>query len=153
MADRAMEMAGRLLPLIGEWSLEMVPPGAEPSGDVGARVAFDWLPGGTWVVQRWTVPIPEAPDGIAILGYDEGRDTLLQHYFDSRGVARVYEMTLENGVWTLERTKADFSPYEFAQRFEGHFSEDGRRIDGTWFISTDKHHYEKDFDLNYIRAT
>jgi hypothetical protein len=28
---------------------------------------------------------------------------LQQHYFDSRSVAHVYEMTLEDGVWTLFR--------------------------------------------------
>ena len=35
------------------------------------------------------VAVPEAPDGIAIIGADsehEGR--FLEHYFDSRGVAR-----------------------------------------------------------------
>ena len=153
MADQAKETAGKLRPFIGEWALEMVPAGGEPSGDVGARASFEWLPGEQWLIQRWTVPIPEAPDGIAIIGYDQGRGTLLQHYFDSRGVARVYEMTLENGVWTLERTKGDFSPYEFAQRFEGRFSEDGKRIEGTWLIAEDEQNYKKDFDLNYIRVS
>src|SRR3712207_9243921 len=63
---------------------------------------------------------------VAIMGYDEGRGTLLQHYFDSRGVARVYEMGLDDGVWTLSRTKPDFSPLRFWQRFSGRFSPDER---------------------------
>jgi len=77
---------------------------------------------------------------------------LLQHYFDQRGVARVYEMSLEDRVWTLERTKQDFSPCEFAQRFTGTLSTDGTRIDGTWEIARDKRTWEKDFDLNYVRV-
>jgi hypothetical protein len=93
-----------------------------------------------------------APDGIAIIGRDESRGTLLQHYFDQRGVARVYEMSFEDGVWKLERTKEDFSPFEFAQRFTGTFSEDGGRIYGTWEIAHDKRTWEKDFDLHYIRV-
>ena len=70
--DRGVEMADparELGAFIGEWSLEMMMPGQEPSGDVGARVTFEWMPGGeTWLIERWTVPIPEAPDGMAIIG-------------------------------------------------------------------------------------
>jgi hypothetical protein len=142
----------RLEPFVGEWSLEMVPPGGEPMPDIGARVSFEWMPGGLWLIERWTVPVPEAPDGIAIIGYNEGRGGVVQHYFDQRGVARLYEMSFENSVWKLERTKEDFSPYEFAQRYTGTFSKDGKRIDGTWEIAHDKKTWEKDFDLNYIRV-
>jgi hypothetical protein len=143
----------RLQPFVGEWALEMTMPGQEATPDIGARVSFEWMPGSeVWLIERWTVPVPEAPDGIAIIGYDEGRDTLLQHYFDDRAVARVYEMSFENGVWKLERNKNDFSPYEFAQRYAGTFSKDGKRIDGTWEIAHDKKTWEKDFDLNYIRV-
>jgi hypothetical protein len=142
----------RLEPFIGEWSLEMVMPGQDAMPDIGARVSFEWMSGELWLVQRWKVPIPEAPDGIAIIGHGEGRGGLLQHYFDQRGVARVYEMAFEDGVWTLQRVKADFSPFEFAQRFTGTFSADGARIDGTWEIARDKQTWETDFGLNYIRV-
>ena len=142
----------RLEPLVGEWRLEMVPPGQAALPDVGARVSFEWMPGKLWLIERWTVPVPEAPDGIALIGFDEGRGMLLQHYFDQRGVARVYGMSLEDRVWTLERTKQDFSPFEFAQRFTGTLSTDGRRIDGAWEIARDKRTWEKDFDLNYVRV-
>ena len=149
--EAADQVAG-LEPLVGEWSLEMTPPGGEPSGDVGARVTFEWLEGKTFLVERWQVPIPEAPDGIAIIGYDEGRGTLLQHYFDERGVARVYEMTLEDGVWELSRTKADFDPLDFAQRFRGTFEDDGQTIAGSWEIAHDGSTFEHDFDLTYRRV-
>jgi hypothetical protein len=142
----------RLAPFVGEWALEMVPPGGEPTPDIGARTSFEWMPGELWLVQRWTVPVPAAPDGIAVIGYNEARKTLVQHYFDERGVARLYEMSFEDGMWKLERTKEDFSPYEFAQRYQGTFSKDGKRIDGTWEIAADKKTWEKDFDLNYIRV-
>ena len=78
-----------LEPFIGEWSLAMVMPGQEPMPDVGARVTFEWGPGEKFLIERWSVPVPEAPDGLALIGFDEGRGTLLQHYFDSRGVARI----------------------------------------------------------------
>ena len=90
-------------------------------GDIGARATFEWMPGETFLLQRWQAPVPEAPDGLAVIGYDEGRGTLLQHYFDWRGVARVYEMSLEDGVWKLQRDRR-LLPAPFDQRFEGHAS-------------------------------
>lgn len=68
--------------------------------------------GGRFLAQRWEVPDPAAPDGIAIVGLDRGRGSYLQHYFDLRGVARVYEMGFDNGIWTLRRESADFSPLD-----------------------------------------
>ena len=63
--------------------------------------------------------MPEAPDGLAVIGFDERRGTLLQHYFDSRGVARVYEMSLDGESGRCRATQPDFSPLDFAQRYEG----------------------------------
>lgn len=152
MASGAAKAAvERLEAFVGEWSLEMKFEGA-PSGDIGARVTFEWGAGEAFLVERWQVPVPEAPDGIAIIIWDEGRGTLLQHYFDSRGVARIYEMSFKNGIWKLERTKPDFSEFKFAQRYSGKFSDDGKRIEGTWEIAHDKATFEKDFDMNYTRV-
>ena len=66
---------------------------------------------------------PEAPDGIAIIGFDADKGAYAQHYFDSRGVARVYEMSFDDGVWKLWRDSPGFS-----QRFAGTFSDDGNTI-------------------------
>jgi hypothetical protein len=151
----AHEENRRLEPLVGEWSLAMVMPGKDrpdPLPDVGARVAFEWLGDGAFLLERWSVPIPEAPDGLAVIGWDEGRGTFLQHYFDTRGVARVYAMTFDGRVWTLERTSADFSPFDFSQRFRGTLNDDGKLIEGTWEIAEDKATWEKDFDLIYTRV-
>src|SRR3954452_6030018 len=97
-----------------------------------ARTVFEYLPGRQFVIQRWEVPHPAAPDGIAVIGWDEGRGSLVQHYFDSRGAALLHETSLPAGVWPLARTSADFSPLDFAQRFAGTISEDGSTIRGAW---------------------
>jgi hypothetical protein len=136
---------------IGEWSLGADFPNAPPT-DVRGRVVFEWLSGEQFLVQRWEVPLPEAPDGIAIIGFDRGRETFLQHYFDSRGVVRVYEMSFSDGLWKLWRTTADFSPLDFSQRFTGTFSDDGQTIDGRWEISDDGTSWELDFDLTYTKV-
>jgi hypothetical protein len=136
-----------LAQLLGEWTLEADFP--EAAGLLG-RTTFEWLTGEKFLVQRWEAPDP-APDGIALIGFDDGRDTYLQHYFDSRGVARVYEMTIGDGLWTLSRTQPDFSPFDFAQRFTGRFSEDGSTIRGDWEMREHGADWHRDFGLTYIR--
>jgi hypothetical protein len=125
-------------------------PGEPPVA--GGRVVFEWMTGEQFLIQCWDVPVPEAPDGLAIIGFDEGRGTFLQHDFDSRGIARVYVMGLEDEVWTLWRETPDFSPLDFAQRYTGSFSDDGTTIVGRWEIAHDGSTWEHDFDLTYVRV-
>ena len=56
---------------IGEWSIEAGFEGA-PTG----TVEFEWMPGGKFVVQRWEVPVPEAPDGLAAIGFEVGEEVV-----------------------------------------------------------------------------
>jgi len=70
----------------------------------------------------------------------------VQHYFDSRGVARIYDISLEDGVLTLSRDDEDM-----AQRFTGRFSDDGTAIEGAWERTDDDGALIHDFDLTYRR--
>ena len=72
---------------VGEWNMRtsLAPSTADAPR---ARTTFEWLPGKRFLIQRWDVDHPGAPDGIAIIGFDADAASLLQHYFDSRGVAR-----------------------------------------------------------------
>lgn len=144
-----MSALDALQPLVGTWDVTVTFPGGPPLP--GAEQQFEFMDGGLFLVQRSTVPVPEAPDGLCVIGYDEGRATLLQHYFDTRGVARVYEMGFADGVWTLERTTPDFSDLNFWQRFRGEFSSDGKTIEAAWEICHDEQTWEHDFDMTYTR--
>jgi hypothetical protein len=75
-----------------------------------------------------------------------------QHYFDSRGVARLYAMTLDDRTWTLERTTSDFTSLDFCQRYVGTFSEDLTTIAGQWHSSDDGLAWRRDFGLTYRRV-
>jgi len=99
----------RLGALVGEWTLEAGPPDSPPWPGEG-RVAFEWLEGERFLIQRWSIDMPEAPDGIAIIGPGDEPDAFRQHYFDSRGVERVYEMTLAGGGWRMWRDATDPFP-------------------------------------------
>jgi hypothetical protein len=138
-----------LEPFVGEWTMEAEFKGL-PRADAGASVSFEWLPGKRFLIERWEIPVPEAPDGIAIIGADPGSEgNYLKHYFDSRGIARVYKMSLDDGTWKLWRDEPDFSPLDFSQRFTGTFDDEGRTITARWEISHDGKTWEHDFDLTY----
>lgn len=131
---------------VGEWTMTATPRGGPPwPGE--ARVRFAWLDSGAFLVERWTVAVPEAPDGTAIIGCDAANGTYVQLYSDERGVCRVYEMRLNGREWTLRREGAPF-----AQRFTGTFSDDGTTITGRWEIAQDGESWATDFDVTYTRA-
>jgi hypothetical protein len=136
--------------LVGEWTVAMRFVD-ESLPDMHGRTTFEWMVGEKFLIQRSGADHPAMPSAHSLIGYDEGRGTLLQHYFDSRGVARVYEMTLAGGEWTLSRTKPDFSELGFWQRFSGRVSDE--QIVGAWEASRDEGAtWDKDFDLTYTRV-
>ena len=136
----------RLEALVGEWTLQAIPPGGPPWPG-GGRVTFEWLEGAPLLIQRTHVDVPEAPDGIAVIGCDGMSSTYFQLYTDERDVQRIYEMSLGGGVWKLWRDGAPFS-----QRFTGTFSGDGKTIAGRWEAAEDGKSWRTDFDLIYTRV-
>jgi hypothetical protein len=120
----------------------------DPAEAPRAHTLFEWLPGRRFLVQRWEVDHPDAPHDIAIIGVGAGAGRYVQHYFDSRGVARTYEMSFAGDVWTLERHA---SAPDFSQRFTGTFSDDRNVIAGLWERSDDGASWEPDFELTYAR--
>ena len=140
MTEAAIE---QLEPLIGEWR-------ADALGGVG-RAVFEWTLDGAFLTQRTELDHPEAPSSLSIYAVNLRGDGFTNHYFDSRGIVRVLSMTFSDGVWTMLRESEDFSALNFQQRWTGRFSDDGRRIDGTWEINHgDK--WEKDFDMVYVKT-
>ena len=156
MADDARDPAlERLDAFIGTWHLDAVFPHSPPSDEGDDEVAsatFEWTLDGRYLVQRTNAPRP-APDSLAVVNFDPAHHTFTQHYFDSRGVVRVYVMTFDGQLWTLLRDAPDFSALDFSQRFVGTFSHDGNRIVGRWEISEDGVHWEHDFDLTYSKVS
>ena len=127
--------------LVGRWTIEISHP-SDPSSVIRGRAAFEWLQGGHFLVERWDVEHPDFPDGIAVFDADT------QHYFDSRGVARIYEMSLEGGVWKLWRNGPDFP-----QRFTAKISDDGNTIEGAWELASDGSNFEHDFALTFRKVS
>ena len=60
------------------------------------------------MIERLAAGDPAAPSGIAIIGPGETAGIFCQHYDDSRGVARICQMSLNDGVWKLWREACGF---------------------------------------------
>jgi hypothetical protein len=159
---RRAEALARLDALAGEWIMTVrfpgqpaasgaVADGSAASGPV-ARSWFEWTLDRQFLVQRTEVPVPGVPDSLAIIAADTDTGGYRQHYFDARGVARLYAMSLADGVWTLTRQSPDFTPLDFWQRFTATISADGDTISGAWEKCLDGTNWEHDFDLTYRRA-
>ena len=136
----------RLQALVGKWEIEAVPPGGPPWPG-GGWTTFEWLEGAPLLIQRSHVELPEAPDGISVIGCDGKNDSYYMLYTDDRDVQRIYAMSLEDGVWKLWR---DGEP--FPQRFTGRLSEDGRTIAGRYEKAEDGKTWTTDFDVTYTKV-
>jgi hypothetical protein len=148
--DQRVPRLERLKPFVAEWRVEAPAFPAPPTLAAAARTTFEWTLGGAFLLHRSSIPVPQAPEGLSVIGPDDGGG-YTQHYFDSRGIARLYAMTFDGRDWTLERHAPDFSPLPFHQRWFGRFSADGDTIHGRWETSPDGHDWELDFELTYQR--
>jgi hypothetical protein len=154
MADDSRPAAlDRLEPFIGRWSIDARFPNRPEIEvmDVDATVTWEWALDRQYLLQRSDAPDP-IPSSMSLVGVDRNHDTFTQHYFDSRGVTRLYTMTFDGREWTLTREQPDFTPLDFSQRFVGTLSDDGSMIRGAWEICHDGETWELDLELDYTRT-
>lgn len=137
--------------LVGRWETEATfdagffgPDSPETKGR--GRTSFEWLDGRFFLVQRFDNEHPDAPNGQTVIGLGEEPETFTQHYYDSRGVARVYQMSFDGREWRLWRMAPGFS-----QRYTGILGDDGNTITGAWEASTDGRQWRHDFRLTHTR--
>jgi hypothetical protein len=133
--------------LVGMWTIEATHP-AFPSIVVRGEARFEWLEGERFLLQRSKVDHPEFPDSLIVFGTEpEESNELSMHYFDSRGVHRVYGFSFDDGIWRMWRHSPGFS-----QRFAGAFSDDGDTIDGLWKLSRDDTAWADDLRITFRRT-
>ena len=139
------ERLAQLNALVGAWTIEARHP-AFPSTVVGGEAHFEWLEGERFLLQRSRTDHPEFPDSLIVFGAEA--DELSMHYFDSRGVHRVYGVSFVDGVWRMWRHAPGFS-----QRFTGTFGDEGDTIDGLWKLSRDDTTWDDDLKITFRRKT
>lgn len=138
-----------LQPLIGEWAVEGRHVALSNTVIRGASV-FEWWGDRTFLMHRSVLDHPDFPDSISMIGATRPDGGLAQHYFDSRGVHRLFDMTLADGVWTLDRKAA--GPKDFDQRMKATFSADGTLITAEFELrDSQTHQMRHDFSVTYRR--
>ena len=133
--------------LVGAWTVEAVMPGA--GAPVRGEMTTEWLDGGGYLIQRSRMEDAAFPRVMALIGPDRTGERIVWHHFDSRGIARIYEIALEGGVLRVWRDTDD--PDDFSQRFVGYFSDDGAVIEGAWERTEPDGAWVHDFGLTYRR--
>jgi hypothetical protein len=118
-----------------------------PGEPIRGTSSFEWLDGRQFVIWRSHYEHPEIPDAITIIGVTDGQ--LSMHYFDERGVYRVYAADLAETTWRYRR---DAPAPDLSQRFTGTFSDDGDTITGRGELSKDGITWEDDLALDYRRV-
>ena len=92
-------------------------PTGGPRGRWTVEAGLEGVPAGTatfeWALDRqvllWRVSVANpVPDSLSVISADRDGQSYTQHYFDARGVARIYAMTLEGDTWTLRARPAGF---------------------------------------------
>jgi hypothetical protein len=120
-------------------------PSHAPTAVIHGRATFEWLDGRRFLIWRSHYDHPEIPDAIAITGVTN--DQLSMHYFDFRGVYRVYSVSMSPGTWRFSLDAPGLS-----QRFTGTFSDDGNTITGRGQFSRDGASWEYDLALTYRKT-
>jgi hypothetical protein len=144
--DRGTAM-NRLEILEGTWDIEIVFP--HPGADkIHGKTVFEWMEGGLFLIQKTTVHAPNTPGSLIIIGFDTDKSLYKMHYFDSRGIDRIYYMTLNKGIWKQWRNDSEFS-----QRFTGKFNDTENTIQSVWEKSIDGGVWEHDFNLTFKRIS
>jgi hypothetical protein len=109
--------------LIGTWATEAKHVAVDAV--VTGTVTFEWLEGGQFLLQRSRVDHELFPDGIGVIGAPESGEGLVLESFDSRGVRRTYNTSIEDGVWRIWRDAEGFDQRFVAElgpdSFEGFF--------------------------------
>lgn len=98
------------------------------------------VPNGSFVMLHWTYDHPEFPDAIAML------DEHTYHYFDVRGVTRVFDLTIDDSGWAMIRHDEDFWQLSGqVPRHGRHRRHRGNSHDAgaTW---------QHDFSMSYVRV-
>jgi hypothetical protein len=145
--------------LVGAWSTQATHP-AMPGVVVNGSAVFEWLEGERFLINRSRSDHPDFPDATSVIGFTDtdraGEDApagsqrasnqqLTMHYFDSRGVFRVYEVSIDAEAWRWYRDAPGFS-----QRITCRFTDGGDTMEGTSQLRREEA-WEDDLAITYSR--
>jgi hypothetical protein len=141
--------------LVGRWTTKATHPGL-PGALIRGSSEIAWLDGEQFVILRSSYDHPDIPDSISIIGDTDG---LRMHYFDSRGVHRLFEVTVTDDGWEIVMDRhspaGSFAARDapFSQRMTYAFEDDDQAMSGKSKLSHDNVNWDDDLEINYRRAS
>jgi hypothetical protein len=141
--------------LIGEWHGEGAIP-IDPPMQISVRSTIERF--GAFIVMRTVGEPAEMPSTLSVIGGAPDGEPQPMHYFDDRGVKRLFMTTVEGSTWTIWRApREDWNGPDgpgFNQRFIGEISADGNAIEGRWErgMGDAGDQWELDFPITYVRT-
>jgi hypothetical protein len=140
--------------LIGEWRVHGEIP-IEPPMKISGESKIERL--GAFIVFRSVAEPADVPDSLSVIGGAPDGEPQPMHYFDSRGVKRLFMTAVEGSTWRIWRAPGeDWNGPDgpgFNQRFVGEISADGETIEARWERGMGEagDAWELDFPITYVR--
>jgi hypothetical protein len=140
--------------LVGRWTTEATHPGL-PGAIIKGSSGIEWLGGEQFLIYRSTYDHPDIPDSISIIGDTDG---LRMHYFDTRGVHRILEVTVTDAGWEMAMDRhapgGSFASPDapFSQRITYAFKDEDRTMSGKGMLSYDNVSWQDDLEITYRRV-
>ena len=126
--------------LPGTWDLTMHH--ADIEEPVLGRHRYEWVLDGAFLQLRWTYERPDFPDAMALFAPPR------YHYFDVRGVVRVFDLTVAEDGWSMVNVTGDGLSQRTTARFTG-----ADTVEVTGERSTDTGaSWEPDFTMTLART-
>jgi hypothetical protein len=129
---------------VGEWDTEAAHPKLD--GTVHGRTTFQWLTGRSFLIQRSESPPNTVPSSIAVIGGGDTPGIWPMHYFDSRGIMRVYQLSFHDRILKIWRDHPGF-----LQRSVGVFEDGERTLRLTWELAEDHGPWKRDLEMTFRR--
>jgi hypothetical protein len=156
ITDPTLARLGRL---VGRWTTEATHP-LIPGVVVHGTANIEWLEGERFLTIRARVDHPDFPDSLSVIGNfehdrvdgatrsvpEDATTSMRMHYFDSRGVFRLYDASIDDAAWRYWRDAPGFS-----QRFTGTVADGGNTIVGRSELCRDDVHWIDDLAITYRR--
>src|SRR4051812_8141975 len=108
--------------LVGDWATDATHP-QMPGIVVRGTATVEWLEGERFLIVRARTDHPQFPDSMSVIGNTDhdradertgeiaadGKAPLRLHYYDSRGVYRLYDVSIDDASWRYVREAPGFS--------------------------------------------
>jgi hypothetical protein len=133
--------------LVGRWATEATHP-AVPGTVIAGSSQVEWLEGERFLIYRTHYDHPDFPDALSIIGDTGG---LRMHYFDIRGVYRLFELTVAADGWAIAMGLHGDPP--FAQRMTYTYGHADQVMSGKGQLSRDGVSWDDDLQITYRRAS